>query len=93
MLEFIYIFSQENISTSFGVSKAFYGGSRSMLAKKSQGNMVSINICTDSSCVILKDIEKEKLGTYVKSPLTTDSVQQLATAFVDDNDFILDEKR
>ena len=35
---------QHYVSTVFGVSKEFYGGSRSKLARTGQGNVVSFNI-------------------------------------------------
>ena len=44
------------VSIDFGVSKAFYGKYRSMLAGTGQGNVVSVNICRDLSCIILKYI-------------------------------------
>ena len=42
---------------------------------------------------MLKDMEKEKLDGHMKSTLTTDSVQKLATVFVDGNDFASDGKK
>ena len=80
------------VSTTFNVSEAFCRGSRSMLAGTGQVNVVSVNVCRDSSCIMLKDIEKENLGAHIKLSLTTDSSQQLAIALVDDNDFVSDEK-
>ena len=38
-------------------------------------------------------IEKEKLGVAIKSPFAKEEVQQLAIAFVDENDFITDGER
>ena len=55
--------------------------------------MVSIDVCRDSSCIMLKDAWKEKLEVHAKSPLAIDSVQQLAMALVDDNDFVSNRKR
>ena len=81
------------VSTSFGISKDFCGGSTSMLAASGQGNVVLVNICRNLSCIMLKGIEKEKLGVRVKSSLKTDSVQQLAIAFVDYNDFVSDGEK
>ena len=50
------------VRTSFGVSTEFYRGSRLTLARTGHGNMVSVNICRDSSCIMLKDVDKEKWG-------------------------------
>ena len=43
-----------HISTAFGGSKEFCGGRRSMLAEKDQGNVFSVKMFRDSSCMILK---------------------------------------
>ena len=52
--------------TAFGGSKEFYGGSRSKMTGICQENAVSVNICRCSSWIILRDLEKENLGVYVK---------------------------
>ena len=80
------------MSTAFGASKEFYGGRGETLTGAGQGNVVSVNICRHSSCIILRDIEKENLGVLITSPLTKEIVQQLAIAFFDDNDFASDGK-
>ena len=81
------------VCTTFGVSKECYGGRNRKLAGTGQGNVVSGNICQDSSCLILKSIENRKLGVAIKSPFNKEEVQQLAVAFVDDNDFISDGEK
>ena len=63
------------------------------MARTGQGNEVSVSTCRDSSCMKLKEIEIENLGVFIKSTLTADSVQHLATYFVDDNDFESDGKK
>ena len=45
------------VRTAFGVSKTFFGGRRTTLARTGQGNVVSMNTCRDSSCIILRQIE------------------------------------
>ena len=42
---------------------------------------------------MLKNIENKKLGVAIKSPFAKEEVQQLAIAFVDDNDFTTDGER
>ena len=82
-----------SVSTEFGTSKDFCGGRRSRLVVTGQGNVVSVNMCRDSSCIALKDIEKENLGFLIRLRLTTEVVHQLAIAFVGDNDFSSEEKK
>ena len=84
---------QHYVSTTFGVSKEFYGGSRSKLAGTGQEDVLSVNICRYSSFIMLKDSEKEELGVCIKSPFTTEQVKQLAVAFFDDNYFTSDVKK
>ena len=64
-------------STAFGVSKECYGIRMSTLTRGGQRNVVSVNIYSDSSFMILKDIEKENLRFFIKSLLTTKVVQKL----------------
>ena len=45
------------VSTSFGVSKEFHGGRGEMLAGTGQGNVMSLNTCRFSSCMIIRDME------------------------------------
>ena len=78
------------VSTSFGLSKEYYGGRRETIAGTGKGNVVFVNIFRCSSWIILRDIEKENLGVFIKSPVTEESEQQLAIAFVDDNYFTSD---
>ena len=54
------------VCTAFGVSEECYGGRNFLLGGKGQGNVVSGNMCRYSSCLILKDIEKENLGVMIK---------------------------
>ena len=79
------------MSTAFGDSKYFYGGRRRTLTGAGQGNVVSVNMCRYSSCIILRDIEKNNLGFFITSPLTEEIVRQLEISFVDDNNFASDE--
>ena len=82
------------VGSYFGVIKEFCGGRRqTLMVGTGQVNACSVSMFRDSSCMMLKEIEKENLGVFIKLPLTTDSVQQLAIAFVDDDDFASDEKR
>ena len=61
------------VNTSFGVSKHFCGRRRITLAGTGQGNVFSVNMCRYSSCIMLREIEKENLGVFIKPPSTTDS--------------------
>ena len=55
-------------STVLGVSKDLYGGRRANLAGIGQGNMVSVNTCRCSSCIILRETQKENLDILYNHP-------------------------
>ena len=40
------------------------------LAGTGQGNKISGDICRDTSCTIIRQLEKEGLGMVIKSPHT-----------------------
>ena len=76
--------------TGFGMSSDYYGGEFNQLAGTGQGNRFSGDLCRDTSCLIIKEIERQKFGMIVVSNLSGQSVQKTAVAFVDDNDLIAD---
>ena len=41
----------------FGISENYYWGESNQLAGKGQGNRFSGDVCRDTSCIIIKEIE------------------------------------
>ena len=76
------------VRSAFRVSKECYGGRGEKLARTVQENSVLVNTCRYSSCIMLRDMEKEHLGVFIKSTLTKESVQQLEITVVDDIFFL-----
>ena len=76
------------VSAAHGISEKSYGGEDNKLVGTGQGNRFSGDVCRDTSCLIMKCIENEKLGITFKSGLTCQSVQIVAVMFVDDADMI-----
>jgi len=76
------------LSTAYGITDNYYGGEEKNLAGTGQGNRFSGDVCRDTSCLIMRVIEKANLGMKLKSHIT--SIKELITAvlFVDDTDMI-----
>jgi len=58
---------QHHIYTSFDISNQSYGGIDDPHAGTGQGNIASGDICRNKSCLVIKYIEKKKLGATIKS--------------------------
>jgi len=58
------------IFTSFGISKGYYGSNNFKLGGTCQGNSVSGLIYRDTSCIIFKHLEDQKLGVQVQYPIS-----------------------
>ena len=52
------------LSTAFGISLDYYGGEENRLAGMGQGNRFSGDVCRDTSCLIMKRIEIEKVVVF-----------------------------
>ena len=76
------------ISTNFGISSIYYGGEDNRLAGTGQGNRFSGDVCRDTSCLIMKRIEIEKVGMRLTSVLSKKQEEITAVLFVDDADMI-----
>ena len=48
------------------------------------------DVCRDTSCLILKVIEKNNLGMNFESLISNESMQVVAVSYVDDNDLVSD---
>jgi hypothetical protein len=78
------------VCTGFGVSSLYYGGREDRLAGTGQGNRFSGDVCRDSSCIIIRSIERKEVGMMLQSRIYDDKIQKVAVAFVDDNDMMSD---
>ena len=78
------------IRTGYGISKSYYGGELDPLAGTGQGNRFLGDVCRDTSCLILKVIEKNNLGMNFESLISNESMQVTAVSYVDDNDLVSD---
>ena len=78
------------VCTGFGISSSYYGGEENNLAGTGQGNRFSGDLCRDTSCLIIKEIEKQQLGMNINSNVTNETVQKAAVSYVDDNDYVTD---
>ena len=58
------------------------------MAGTGQGNKFSGDVCRDTSCLIIKVLEKKGLGMKFGSKLTKEMALIAAIAFVDDTDLI-----
>ena len=52
------------VSTGYGVSNTFYGGSKE-LAGTGQGNKFSGNMCRDISCLIIRQLKIKNLVIFL----------------------------
>ena len=57
-----------------------------------QGYIVSSNICRDSSCFSIKEVEKKELGIMFNNLIKNNTEQQVSTAFIDEIDFATDRE-
>ena len=55
------------ICTGYGISEMYYGGVGSKLSGTGQGNKFSGELCRDTSCLIIKQIENQNLGIMFES--------------------------
>ena len=76
------------VQTGYGISDSYYGGKEDNLAGTGQGNKFSGDMCRDISCLIIKQLETEKLGIILKSKLLQLKEQCVSVSFVDDTDFV-----
>ena len=58
------------ICTSFSVSETSYSRLNKKQVGTGQGNGVSVNICRDSSCLVIKEIEIDNKGVIITAPIT-----------------------
>ena len=78
------------ICTGFGISDFYYGGENDPLAGTGQGNRFSGDVCRDSSCLIIRNIERMNVGMNFESRVSGEIVLKVVVAFVDDNDMVAD---
>ena len=78
------------VSAGYGISEKYYGGEQKKLVGTGQGNNFSGDMCRDTPCLIIRKLEKEGLGTVIKSPHTIKTIQKVAVSFVDDTDLVTD---
>ena len=76
------------MSTAYGITDNYYGGEEKNLAGTGQGNCFSGDECRDTSCLIMRVIEKVNLGMKLKSHITSIKELIIAVLFVDDADMI-----
>ena len=62
--------SKHYLYTGFGISLSYYGGENERLAGTGQGNKFSGDLCRDTSCLIIREIEKKRLGIFIESNVT-----------------------
>jgi len=60
------------------------------MAGSGQGYIVSSNICRDSSCFSIKQVENKELGIIFQDPINNNMEQQVSTAFADNTNFTTD---
>ena len=83
---------RHQICTGFGISDFYYGGEDNPLAGTGQGNRFLGDVCRDSSCLIIRDIERMNIGMKFESRVSRERVLKVVVAFVDDNTWLLMEK-
>ena len=88
----ILLVMNHHICTSFGISSNFYGSNTFKLGRTGQGNLVSGAICRDTSYIIFRQIENEKLGVVARIPLSCEEFIRCAIAFVDDTNYYTNNK-
>ena len=80
------------VSTAHGISEEYHGGNECELAGTGQVNKFSGDVCRDTSCMIIKVLENEKLGIKFKSKMSQLETLTSAIAFVDDEDLVAEGK-
>ena len=78
------------LSTTFGISKNYYGGESNQLAGIGQENRFLGDVYRGTLYLIIKEIEQKELGMKIYSKLAMKLAQIAAVAFVDDIDLITD---
>ena len=76
--------------TGFGISSSYYGGENERLTGTGQDNKFSGDLCRDISCLIIREIERKRLGMFIESNVTKTAIQRVLVAFVDDADLVTD---
>ena len=56
--------------TGFGISSSYYGGENERLTGTEQDNKFSGDLCRDTSCLIIREIEKKRLEMFIESNVT-----------------------
>jgi len=81
---------KHHICTAFGISESYYGGIDQEMAGTGQGNKFSGDVCRDTSCLIIRQLEKRKFGVQMQSRITKKNELISAVAFVDDTDLLVE---
>ena len=79
---------QRYIFTGYGISSDYYGGFENYLVGTSQGNKFLGDLCRDTSCLIIRDIEKRNLGIQFDDLFYEINYQVASVSFVNDMDLV-----
>jgi len=81
---------KHHICTAFGISESYYGGIDHEMAGTGQGNKFSGDVCRDTSCLIIRQLEKQQFGVKMHSRMNNMNELISAVAFVDDTDLVVE---
>ena len=81
---------EHHICTSFGASEEFYGGVNNKQAGTGQGYVTLVNICRDTSNLVIKPIEEMQIGIRTKGAISEIVKDETTVAFSDDTDFVIE---
>ena len=80
----IYIY----IYTGYRISNIYYGSNDKYLVRIGEVNKFLGNLCRDTLCLIIRDIEKRNLGIIFKDPVEKINHQVVSISFVDNTDLV-----
>ena len=78
------------VSTGHSISEKYYGREQMKLAGTGQGNKFLWDMCRDTPCLIIRQLEKERLGMVIKSLHAAKKHQKVSALFVDDTNLVTD---
>ena len=78
------------LCTGFGISLSYYRRENERLAGTGQGNKFSGDLYRDTSYLIIREIEKKRLGMFIESNVIKTVIQRVSVAFVDDANLVTD---
>ena len=86
----VLLIKEHYICTSFGASEEFYRGVNNKQAGMGQGHITLVNICRDTSNLVIKPIEEMQIRIRMKGAILEIVEDETTVTFIDDIDFVIE---